>query len=130
MIHFNANTVVVDSSNENYILVGFADEQDGECRDALHFQRAYEFDEQDQALDMASVYIERNDQSQGGYDGVERVELLSNHIRVAIRVSVAERMGDCEFEIDFSLPPDKFEQLRDGLRRVFTGFDLLTEHFG
>jgi Immunity protein 10 len=128
MVRFTANTVVVDVSDEEFILVGFADEQGGAYREALHFQRSYEFDEQDVALGMASVYAERNDQSQGGYGGVERVEVHPDRVRVTVGGPLAEEMGDSEFEITFSLSPGQFERLRDGLRAVFRGFDTLVEH--
>jgi hypothetical protein len=125
MVRFTANTVVVDDSDDDFILVGFADDRDGAQRDALHFQRSHEFDAQDVALGMNSVYVERNDQSQGGYGGVERVELRPDGLRVVVAGELAHRMGDREFEIAFSLPADEFERLRSGLRKVFAGFDTL-----
>ena len=128
MVRFTANTVVVDDSDDEFILVGFADEQDGAYREALHFQRSHEFDEQDVALGMDSVYAERNDQSQGGYGGVERVELHPNRVRVAIGGELAKRMGTAEFDIAFTLPPEEFERLREGLRVVFAGFGSLVEY--
>ena len=128
MVRFTANTVVVDDSDEEFILVGFADKKFGAYREGLHFQRSYEFDEQDVELGMDSVFVERNDQSQGGYGGVARVELHADRVRVSIGGRLAEEMGDSEFEITFSLPPKKFNRLRDGLRTVFRGFDTLVEH--
>jgi hypothetical protein len=128
VVRFTANTVVVDDSNEGFILVGFADQQDGQYCEMLHFQRAYEFDEQDVALGMNSVYVERNDQSQGGYGGVERVELHSDRVRVLVGGRVAEWMGDSEFEIGLSLSPAELERLREGLRVVFQGFGTLVEY--
>ena len=85
MVRFAAIDVVVDDSDDNFILVGFADEQDGRYRDALHFQRSYEFDEQDVALGMDQVYVERNGQSQGAYGGIERVELPPYRVRIVVR---------------------------------------------
>ena len=128
MVRFTANTVVVDDSDEEFILVGFADEQSGAYREALHFQRSYEFDEQDVALGMDSVYAERNDQSQGGYGGVKRVELHPDRVRVVVGGVLAERMGTPEFDITFALPPGEFGRLRDGLRAVFAGFGSLVEY--
>ena len=127
MVRFAANTVVVDDSDESCILVGFADDNSGR-REALHFQRSYEFDEQDVALGMDSVYAERNDQSQGGYGGVERVELHPDRVRVLIGGRFAEDMGDREFEIHISLTADDFRRLREGLRAAFAGFDTLVEY--
>jgi hypothetical protein len=127
VVRIAANTVVVDSSDDGFILVGFADERDGVYRDALHFQRSYEFDEQDVALGMDSVYAERNGQGQGGYGGVERVELHSDHLRVVLGGDLADQMGDSEFEITLALSPEEFSRLRDGLRAVFAGFGTLAE---
>jgi hypothetical protein len=128
VVRFTANTVVVDDSDEDCILVGFADEQCGEYREALQFQRSHEFDEQDVALGMDSVYAERNEQSHGGYGGVERVELHPGRVRVVVGGALAGRMGTGEFDIAFSLSPKEFERLRTGLRAVFAGFGSLVEY--
>ena len=128
MVRFTANTVVVDDSDPEFILVGFADEQGGEYCEALHFQRSYEFDEQDVGLGMDRVYAERNDQSQGGYGGVERVELHPGRVRVVVGDTLAVRIGTDEFDIALSLAPDEFEKLRSGLRAVFAGFGTLAEY--
>jgi hypothetical protein len=128
LVRFIANTVVVDDSDEDFILVGFADEQEGIHRESLHFQRSNEFDEQDIALRMNSVYAERNDQSQGGYGGVERVELHPNRVKVTVSREVAKRMGASEFEIAVPISPHEFQQMCDGLRSVFAGFGILVEH--
>jgi hypothetical protein len=128
VVRFTANTVVVDSSVEGVTLVGFADERDGSFRDGLHFQRSHDFDAQDVALGMDSVYAERDDQSRGAYGNVERVELHPGYVRVVIGGELAERMGDGEFEIAFSLSPGEFARLREGLRAVFAGFSSLTEY--
>jgi hypothetical protein len=130
VVRFTANTVVVDDTDEEFILVGFADERGGAYREALHFQRSREFDEQDVALGMDSVYAERNDQGQGGYGGVKRVELHPGRVRVVVGGEVAERMGTPEYEIAFALPPEEFERLRDGLRAVFAGLGSLVEYPG
>ena len=127
MVRFAANTVVVDDGTD-FILVGFADEQGGRYREALHFQRAREFDEQDVSLGMDSVYVERNGQSHGGCGGVERVELHAGRVRVVIGEKLARDLGESEFDIHFSLSPVEFERLREGLRSVFSGFDTLVEY--
>ena len=43
------------------------------------------------------------------------------------QAQVAERMGEREFFISFSLPADEFLSLSAGLRAVFGGFDTLIE---
>ena len=79
----------------------------------------YEFDEQDVALGMDNVYVERNDQIQSGYGGVERVELHPDRVRVLVAGPVAEQIGDGEFEIHFTLSSEEFERLRAGLAPCF-----------
>src|SRR5687767_11406073 len=111
MVRLTANNVVVDDSNDEFIMVGFADEQGGESREALHFQRSHEFDEQDVKLGMDSVYAERNDQAEGGYGGVKLVELHPDRVRVVVGGELAGRMGTAEFDIAFSLPPEEFARL-------------------
>jgi hypothetical protein len=128
MVQFTANNVVVDDSDDNFILVGFADEQDGRYRAALHFQRSYEFDEQDVALGMDQVYVERNDQRQGAYGGIEYVEVHPNRVRIVVGGQTAQRLGDSEFEIGLSLAPDEFNRLRVALQAVFEGFGSLVEY--
>jgi hypothetical protein len=129
MVQFSANTVVVDDTDESYILVGFADIRDGQPREALHFQRSYEFGEQNVEAGMDQVYVERNDQHQGGYGGIRRVELRPEQVRVWVDDRAAQRLGDSAFEIGLSLSPQEFERLRSGLRAVFHGLGLLSECF-
>jgi Immunity protein 10 len=128
VVRFTANTVIVDDSDEDFIVVGFANEQDSNYRDALHFQRAYEFDAQDAAMGMDTVYAERNGQSQGGYGGVELIELYRGRVRVLIGDELAVSMGTSEFDIGFSLPLAEFDRLRNGLRTIFAGFGSLVEY--
>lgn len=47
MTEFIANSVLIDDSDNEFMLLGFADEQNGEYQEALHFLRSYEYDEQD-----------------------------------------------------------------------------------
>jgi hypothetical protein len=76
---------------------------------------------------MDQVHVERNDQIQSGYGGIERVVLSPEHVRVVLSGRTAESVGDGEFEIGLSLTPDEYERLRQGLRLVFRGFDTLVE---
>lgn len=128
MTEFIANTVVIDDSDDEFMLVGFADEQDGEYRDALHFQRSYEFDKQDVSLGMGHVYIERGIQTGSGYGGIDSVDLHTDRIRVVTSGRTAESLGDTEFMIHFTATEDELRRLQHGLRTVFDGFALLTEH--
>jgi hypothetical protein len=127
MVRFVANTVSVFDEDEDFILVGFADEQDEQYREALHFQRAYHFDEQDIALGMDQVYIERGIQSRSAYGGITSVELHPNHVRVELNEKTGRALGSDEFVIEFTISNTEFERLRHGLRAVFHGFEVLLE---
>lgn len=127
MVRFTANTVVVDDADEEFILIGFADEQDGQYREAIHFQRSYQFDEQDVELGMDEVYVERGIQAGAAYGGIIKVDLHHDRVLIVVDGATAEKLGDGEFEIVFSVPPREFEELRAGLRKAFAGFDVLKD---
>ena len=120
--------VEVNDLNEDFILVGFYNEHDHCFSEALHFQRGYgPFSAQEISFGMNRVYIERNDQSEGGYGGINRVILRPDTVQVVVDSEMAKILGDTDFEIHLSLSPEEVERLRTGLRKVFQGFGTLTE---
>ena len=127
IVRFVATSVVVSDSNPSFLLVGFADMRNDKCREAFHFQRAYEFDDQDRALGMASVYAERTGKNQGGYGGVERVELRRDQVHIHLCGDVAKRMKTSEVQISFDISPEEYSRLRQALRTIFAGFGTLVE---
>jgi hypothetical protein len=127
MVRFQANNVAVIDLDEKSILVGFAEERDGQVLESLIFQREHEFDVQDVAHGWNQVYVERNDQIQAGYGGIEQVVLSTEYVRVVLSGRTAESIGDGEFVIGLSLTPEEFERLRQGLRIVFREFGTLVE---
>jgi hypothetical protein len=127
LVRFTASIVVVDDSDEDFILVGFAEEQDGQDGEALQFQRSHGFDEQDIAAGMNNVYVGRNDQSQSGYGGIDRVELHRDHLEVVLSGATAKSLGTEQFQIALSLTAPEFDRLRAGLQAVFQGFAVFVE---
>jgi hypothetical protein len=131
MVRFRANNVVVDDSDEEFIAVGFAEElaeePDGKTRESLTLQRAYEFDESDVAAGLDQVYIERAGQRRCGYGGILRFELHRDRVVIELDSRMAGRLGDHQFEIDFSLDEPGFLDLRAGLQAVFRGFSCFVE---
>lgn len=117
-VRFAASTVVIDDSDASFLVIGFANDSGSE---SLQFQRTLKRDEQDVALGLDGVYIERNDQQQGGYRGVGKVMLHRDHLLVEVVGEVAERMKAMAFEIEFSISNDEFQRLRMGLATVLTG---------
>jgi hypothetical protein len=127
MVRFVANVVVVDDSNEEFLLVGFAYEQDGAYVDMLHLQRVYSYDDQDVALGMDRVYVQRDDQSRGGYGDVQRCELRRDSVLIAVDDNLAKVLGDAQFEISFALAREEFDRLCNGLRTILVGSDALID---
>jgi hypothetical protein len=119
VVTLRANTVVVDTSDEAVVVVGFADESGGQYRDGLVIQRTREADEQDVAPGMDRVHIERQDQSSGGYGGIVEFTLYRDHASLAVDSEMARKLGDRDFAILFQLEDDRFEELRAGLRLAF-----------
>ena len=54
-----------------WVSLGFASED--RPLDVLHIVCAWRPDAQDRALGMAAIYLERDDQSRGGYAGADRI---------------------------------------------------------
>jgi hypothetical protein len=123
----DATDVVVDNGDPDFILVGFESEGSGPHR-YLMLQRSYEFDEQDIALGMDRVYIEKDSQGNSAYGGVTRFELHRDHALISLDTATARKLGDVvEFEVRFDLEDQRFEELRAGLTEVFKGFDCFAD---
>jgi hypothetical protein len=125
MVKLKANLVSVDDSHPDYIVVAFASQRDDRLIDAIHFQRAYEFDEQDIRLGMNDVYIERGIQRGGGYSGIDSVYLLRDRIQISISGKTAKSMGAVSFEVTFAIDDTAFSRLREGLQTMFAGTTVL-----
>jgi Uma2 family endonuclease len=124
MLSFHANTVVVDNTNETFMLIGFADEKGGLYRESLMLQRGYEFDEQDIVLGMDRLYLERSGQGHSAYGEILEFQLWRDHVSVLLDEMTAKKLGcESEIEIIFDLCSMRFAELRTGLSSLFDGFD-------
>jgi len=128
MISCSANSVVVNDSDDEFILVGFAVEADGKHRDAMHFQRPYEFDEQDIELGMDDVSIKRGIQSGSCYGGIDSVILSRNRKHIHLSGNSAQSLGEDHFTMSFAIPDSEFERLAPGLQDIFEGQSTQTEN--
>jgi hypothetical protein len=123
----DATDVVVDDGGPDFILVGFDSEGSGPRR-YLMLQRSYEFDEQDVALGMDRVYIERDSQGYSAYGGVTRFERHRDRALISLDAATALRPGDeGEFGVRFDPEDRRFEESRAGLAEVFKGFDCFAD---
>jgi hypothetical protein len=122
-----ATDVVVDDADLGFIVVGFDSEGPG-LRGSLMLQRSHEFDEQDVALGMDHVYIERDSQRYSAYGGITRFELRRDRAMVSLDAATARKLGnEAEFEVRFDLEDRRFEELRAGLAKVFKGFECFAD---
>jgi hypothetical protein len=116
---FHATCVSIEDT-EVCLQVGFAD-REFDTTEYLTLQRGH--DEQDKRLGLAKVYIERNDQGNSMYGGVEHCELLPGRIRLRFDENGAKVMhGLREMEITFVASSEKLSALSAALRRCFEGF--------
>lgn len=78
-----------------------------------------EFDDQDAGSGMDFYHIERDDQSYGGYGGVERIELLRNQIEVKLNETGKENL-DCDaLKVEFETDDETYETLAEKLKFIF-----------
>jgi hypothetical protein len=117
---FHATCVSIEDS-EACLQVGFAD-REFDTTEYLTLQRGHAFDEQDKRLGLANVYIERNDQRNSMYGGIEHCELLPGSIRFHFDEDGAKVMhGLRRMEITFVASSEKLVALSAALRRCFEG---------
>lgn len=117
MTTFVAHHIVV-SDEETGLLVGFADQADHPGA-YLMLQRVATCDDQDQALGMDAVSIERDDQSQSAYGGIEQVTLAPTSVSLLLSAATATALGcDRLLSIAITPSPEELRRLRDGLRQL------------
>src|SRR5689334_2072576 len=109
----------VASDEENGVLtVGFADAE-FDTQEYLLFQNW--LDPEAEGEDD-EIYVERNDQSQGTFGGVERLILSRNHAFLLLNPETAKVINtEQEVNILFSATEERFQQLKAGLEIVFAG---------
>ncbi len=118
---FHATCVSI-ADTEVCLQVGFAD-REFDTTEYLTLQRGHAFNEQDKGLGLANVYIERNDQGNSMYGGIEHCELSPGKVRLRFDENGAKVMhGLREIEITFVASSEKLAALSAALRRCFEGF--------
>lgn len=124
----DATDVIVDDDDPSFILVGFESEGSAPRR-YLMLQRSHEFDEQDVAMGMDHVYIERDSQGCSAYGGITRFELFRDRALIILEAAAARKLGnETEFEVRFELEDRQFDELRAGLAEVFKGLKCFVDH--
>ena len=119
-VHFEADAVEIEETEFDILAVGFYTEEN-----YLMIQQTLDgYDEQDAESGMDSYHIERDDQSFGGYGGVEKLTLRRDSIEVELDETGKENL-DCEaVKADFQTDDETYQLLREKLGLIFG--DLLT----
>lgn len=73
-----------------WVTLGFVSEDND--LDVLHIVCACEVDQQDRDGAMDAIYLERDDQSRGGYDGAERILAGERSIEVRLNAAGLEQL--------------------------------------
>lgn len=108
-------------------VVGLADRQ-LDTRRYLQFQRGHVSDAQDQALGLDSYYVERDDQSNSCYGGIESIDLGADTIKLKLDDTGSKSLKlDKNVLITFDADQQTLDRFRSGLVAVFAGTDLIRD---
>jgi hypothetical protein len=108
-------------------VVGLADSEH-HTRQYLQFQRGHVNDLQDKALGHDTYYVEKDDQSNSCYGGIESVDLGTNAIMLNLAESGSQALGlGKNVLITFDADEQTLDRLRHGLRAVFKGTDVIRD---
>jgi hypothetical protein len=114
-VHFATDTVLIEESDLDILFVGFYTEEN-----YLMIQQSLgEYDEQDVRLGMNTYHIERDDQSYGGYGGVQQMLLRRNVIEVMLDETGKQNLQCDEIKIDFETDEENYQLLTEKLAYIF-----------
>ncbi len=108
-------------------VVGLADHA-LDTRQYLQFQRGHANDAQDQSLGLDAYYVERDDQSNSCYGGVEGIHLGADAIKLKFNAAGSRSLRlDKNVIITFDADEQALDRFRRGLIAVFAGTDLVRD---
>lgn len=107
IINFTAEAVEVEENENEVLCVGFYTEEN-------YLMIQYSLDIED-----SNYHIERDDQSYGGYGGVEKVTLSPNQIEVELD-DIGQENLECDgVKVDFETDDETYQLLVEKLRLIF-----------
>lgn len=115
ILHFETETVEAEVNDLDILIVGFYTEEN-----YLMIQQSLdEYDEQDIRLGMNAYHIERDDQSYGGYGGVEQIDLSRNSIEVNLN-EIGKKNLQCDgVKVNFETDDENYQLLIEKLKFIF-----------
>lgn len=120
-------TCLAAIENEFGWVVGLADHELDTTR-YLQIQRGHVSDSPDQALGHDTYYVERDDQSNSCYGGIESIDLGTNVIKLKLSDAGSRSLRlEKNVRITFEADARMLERFRSGLAAVFAGTDLVRD---
>ena len=120
-------TVVTAIEDEVGWVVCLADHEHN-ARQYLQFQRGHVSDSQDQALGLDTYYVEKDDQSNSCYGGIESVDLSTDAIKLRFDDASSQSLRlERNVLITFDVDEQTLGRFRKGLTAVLVGTDLIRD---
>ncbi|HQU84377.1 MAG TPA: Imm10 family immunity protein [Pyrinomonadaceae bacterium] len=107
ILNFEAEAVEVEENDLGVLVVGFYTEEN------------YLMIQQSLDINDAVYHIERDDQSYGGYGGVEKIELSRSKIEVQLDETGKETLDCDSINVDFETDDETYELLSEKLKLIF-----------
>ena len=123
---FHATCIAAVEDDVGWV-VGLADGE-LDTRQYLQFQRGHVNDVQDQVDALDTYYVERDDQSNSCYGGIESIDLGANRIELRLDDAGSQSLKlDRNVLITFDADEQTLDSFRSGLIAVFAGTDLICD---
>lgn len=122
---FKAKEIFADFDENEILIIMFSGDSNDQG-ETVYFmiQNSKEYDDQDEQLNMETYYIEKNDQSMGGYGGIKELRLDKNRIQIEFDNKGIENLIEKKIEIEFECNDNEYDNLRKKLNQVFTNGEL------
>jgi hypothetical protein len=106
-------------------VVGLADHEH-DTKQYLQFQRGHVTEAQDKALGHDTYYVERDDQSNSCYGGVESFDLGTNAIKLTLDDAGSRSLRlDRNVLITFDADEQTLDRFKRGLAAIFSGTGVI-----
>lgn len=106
-LHFETENVEIEETDLDVLIVGFYTEEN-----YLMIQQSLDIEDGD-------YHIERDDQSFGGYGGIEEINLSRNSIEVGLDETGRENLECDSVTVDFETEDENYQLLTEKLRQIF-----------
>lgn len=110
IVHFEAESIEIEELDTEVLVVGFYTEEN-----YLMIQRSLSGDDSG----MNAYHIERDDQSFGGYGGVQKISLHRDSLEAELDETGKENLQCDAVRVEFQTVPETFQLLTDKLAFIF-----------